>query len=185
MCNSSVSISLHSVLGKMHHPFGKEEAASQKQLLGFFCECLQRGDWELAKACVPQLHEAQGDIPKKVEDILRVLVLCPNQLRCEQDISPQRLACVWLLVLEKWLALEKKLLPAGFQRKLEFLLLSEDLPGDISEDILKVRDSPSCLPRGAVIQEAQLSQIQQKQAFRMLAVHFSQARPGGGPLKEI
>ena len=79
----------------------------------------------------------------------------------------------------------QKLLPAGFRRKLEFLLLSEDLPGDISEDILKVRDSPSCLPRGAVIQEAQLSRIQQKQAFRMLAVHFSQARPGGGPLKEI
>ncbi|KAB0374715.1 hypothetical protein FD755_013207 [Muntiacus reevesi] len=121
----------------MHHPFGKEEAASQKQLLGFFCECLRRGDWELAKACVPQLHEAQGDIPKKVEDILRALVLCPNQLRCGQDISPQRLAWVWLLVLEKWLALEKKLLPAGFRRKLEFLLLSEHLPGDISEDILK------------------------------------------------
>ncbi|XP_043775314.1 zinc finger FYVE domain-containing protein 26 [Cervus elaphus] len=121
----------------MHHPFGKEEAASQKQLLGFFCECLRRGDWELAKACVPQLHEAQGDIPKKVEDILWALVLCPNQLRCGQDISPQRLAWVWLLVLEKWLALEKKLLPAGFRRKLEFLLLSEDLPSDISEDILK------------------------------------------------
>nr|XP_020745443.1 zinc finger FYVE domain-containing protein 26 [Odocoileus virginianus texanus] len=121
----------------MHHPFGKEEAASQKQLLGFFCECLRRGDWELAKACVPQLHEAQGDIPKKVEDILRALVLCPNQLRCGQDISPQRLAWVWLLVLEKWLALEKKFLPACFRRKLEFLLLSEDLPGDISEDILK------------------------------------------------
>ncbi|CAI9177143.1 unnamed protein product [Rangifer tarandus platyrhynchus] len=121
----------------MHHPFGKEEAASQKQLLGFFCECLRRGDWELAKACVPQLHEAQGDIPKKVEDILWALVLCPNQLRCGQDISPQRLAWVWLLVLEKWLALEKKLLPPGFRRKLEFLLLSEDLPGDISEDILK------------------------------------------------
>ncbi|KAI4540700.1 hypothetical protein MG293_009741 [Ovis ammon polii] len=121
----------------MHHPFGKEEAASQKQLLGFFCECLRRGEWELAKACVPQLHEAQGDIPKKVEDILWALVLCPNQLRCGQDISPQRLAWVWLLVLEKWFALEKKLLPAGFRRKLEFLLLSEDLPSDISEDILK------------------------------------------------
>ncbi|XP_055291674.1 zinc finger FYVE domain-containing protein 26 isoform X1 [Moschus berezovskii] len=121
----------------MHHPFGKEEAASQKQLFEFFCECLRRGEWELAKACVPQLHEAQGDIPKKVEDILRALVLCPSQLRCGQNISPQRLAWVWLLVLEKWLALEKKLLPTGFRRKLEFLLLSEDLPSDISEDILK------------------------------------------------
>ncbi|XP_059860336.1 zinc finger FYVE domain-containing protein 26 isoform X1 [Delphinus delphis] len=121
----------------MHHPFGEEETASQKQLFGFFCECLRRGEWELAQACVPQLHEAQGDIPKKVEDILQALVMCPSQLRCGQDINPQRLAWVWLLVLEKWLALEKKLLPAGFRRKLEFLLLSEDLPGDIPEDILK------------------------------------------------
>ncbi|XP_028351849.1 zinc finger FYVE domain-containing protein 26 isoform X2 [Physeter macrocephalus] len=121
----------------MHHPFGEEETASQKQLFGFFCECLRRGEWELAQACVPQLHEAQGDIPKKVEDILQALVICPSQLRCGQDINPQRLAWVWLLVLEKWLALEKKLLPAGFRRKLELLLLSEDLPGDIPEDILK------------------------------------------------
>ncbi|XP_007449065.1 PREDICTED: zinc finger FYVE domain-containing protein 26 [Lipotes vexillifer] len=121
----------------MHHPFGEEETASQKQLFGFFCECLRRGEWELAQACVPQLHEAQGDIPNKVEDILQALVMCPSQLRCGQDINPQRLAWVWLLVLEKWLALEKKLLPAGFRRKLEFLLLSEDLPGDIPEDILK------------------------------------------------
>lgn len=65
----------------MHHPFGKEETASQKELFGFFCECLRRGEWELAQACVPQLHAAQGDVPKKVEDILRALVACPHQLR--------------------------------------------------------------------------------------------------------
>ncbi|XP_064148696.1 zinc finger FYVE domain-containing protein 26 isoform X2 [Loxodonta africana] len=121
----------------MQHPFGKEEAASQKQLWGFFCECLRRGEWELAQACVPQLHEGQGDIPKRVEDVLQALVVCPHLLRCGQDISPQRLAWVWLLVLEKWFAQEKKLLPAVFRRKLEFLLLSEDLQGDIPEDILK------------------------------------------------
>ncbi|XP_036166656.1 zinc finger FYVE domain-containing protein 26 isoform X1 [Myotis myotis] len=121
----------------MHHPFGKEETASQRELFGFFCECLQRGEWELAQACVPQLHAAQGDIPKQVEDILRALVACPHQLRCGPDINPQRLAWVWLLVLEKWSAQEKKLLPAVFRRKLEFLLLSEDLQGNIPEDILK------------------------------------------------
>ncbi|XP_069344138.1 zinc finger FYVE domain-containing protein 26 [Eulemur rufifrons] len=121
----------------MNHPFGKEEDASQKQLFGFFCECLRRGEWELAQACVPQLHEAQGDIPKRVEDILQALVTCPDLLRCGQDINPQRLAWVWLLVLEKWLAREKKLLPAVSRRKLELILLSEDLPGDIPENILK------------------------------------------------
>ncbi|XP_029807006.1 zinc finger FYVE domain-containing protein 26 isoform X3 [Suricata suricatta] len=121
----------------MHHPFGKEETASQKQLFGFFCECLRRGEWELAQACVPQLHEAQGDIPKKVEEILQALVVCPDQLRCGLDINPQRLAWVWFLVLEKWFSQEKKLLPSVFRRKLEFLLLSEDLQSDIPEDILK------------------------------------------------
>ncbi|ELW48072.1 Zinc finger FYVE domain-containing protein 26 [Tupaia chinensis] len=121
----------------MNHPFGKEEAASLKQLFEFFCECLRRGEWELAQACVPQLHEGQGDIPKRVEDILQALVVCPYLLRCGQDINPQRLAWMWLLVLEKWLAQEKKILPTVFRRKLEFLLLSKDLQGDIPEDILR------------------------------------------------
>ncbi|XP_037359449.1 zinc finger FYVE domain-containing protein 26 [Talpa occidentalis] len=121
----------------MHHPFGREETASEKHLFGFFCECLQRGEWELAQACVPQLQEAKGDIPEKVEEILQALVVCPNQLRCGQDINPQRIAWVWLLVLEKWLAQGKKSLPAVFRKRLEFLLLSEDLHGDIPEDILK------------------------------------------------
>ncbi|XP_004837399.1 zinc finger FYVE domain-containing protein 26 isoform X2 [Heterocephalus glaber] len=121
----------------MSHPFGKEETATEEQLFEFFCECLRRGEWELAQACIHQLHEAQGDIPKRVEDILQALVLCPDLLRCGQDMSPQRLAWLWLLVLEKWLAQEKKLLPAVYRRKLEFLFLSEDLQSNIPEDILK------------------------------------------------
>ncbi|XP_058511113.1 zinc finger FYVE domain-containing protein 26 isoform X1 [Ochotona princeps] len=132
----------------MSHPFGKEEAASQKQLFGFFCECLRRGEWELARACVPQLHEGPGDLPKTVEDILQALVVCPHLLRCEQAINPQRLAWFWLLVLEKWLAQEKKLFPGFSRRKLEFLLLSEDLQGDIPEDILK--ELYETLAQGAV-----------------------------------
>uniref|UniRef100_H0VHK1 Zinc finger FYVE domain-containing protein 26 n=1 Tax=Cavia porcellus TaxID=10141 RepID=H0VHK1_CAVPO len=139
----------------MNHPFGKEETATEKQLFGFFCECLRRGQWELAQACIHQLHEAHGDIPKRVEDILKALVLCPDLLRSGQDISPQRLAWLWLLVLEKWLTQEKKLLPAVYRRKLEFLFMSEDLQKNIPEDILKelyetvAQDtvSPSCTPR--------------------------------------
>ncbi|KAL1789538.1 zinc finger protein FYVE domain-containing protein 26 isoform X1 [Sigmodon hispidus] len=121
----------------MSYPFGKEETATEEQLFKFFCECLRRGAWELAQACVPQLHKGQGDIPQKVEDILHALVQCPMLLRCGPDINPQRLAWLWLLVLEKWLPQEKKLLSAGFRRKLEFLFLSEDLQGDIPENILK------------------------------------------------
>ncbi|CAO2586746.1 Zinc finger FYVE domain-containing protein 26 [Lemmus lemmus] len=121
----------------MSYPFGKEETATEEQLFEFFCECLRRGDWELAQACVPQLHKGQGDIPKKVEDILQALVQCPVLLRCGPDINPQRLAWLWLLILEKWLTQEKKSLSAVFRRKLEFLFLSEDLQGDIPETILK------------------------------------------------
>ncbi|KAM4852859.1 zinc finger FYVE domain-containing protein 26 [Thomomys bottae] len=121
----------------MNFPFGNEDSATQKQLFEFFCACLRRGEWELAQACVHQLHEGQGDIPKKVEDILQALVQCPDLLRCGQDISPQKLAWLWLLVLEKWLAHEKKLFPTVLRRKLEFLFLSEDLQGDIPENLLK------------------------------------------------
>uniref|UniRef100_A0A8C3SBW4 Zinc finger FYVE domain-containing protein 26 n=1 Tax=Chelydra serpentina TaxID=8475 RepID=A0A8C3SBW4_CHESE len=46
----------------MMHPFGNEEAASLEHLFWFFCECVQRGDWELAQACIPQLHQWQGDV---------------------------------------------------------------------------------------------------------------------------
>ncbi|XP_068961739.1 uncharacterized protein [Petaurus breviceps papuanus] len=88
--------------GKMH-PFGKEEAASVEHLFEFFCECLKHGEWELAQACVPQLHKGHGDIPKKVEKILQTLVSCPGLMRCEQHKNPQRLAWIWLLMLEKWL----------------------------------------------------------------------------------
>lgn len=121
----------------MSYPFGKEETTTEKQLFEFFCECLRRGDWELAQACVPQLQRGQGEIPQKVEDILQALVQCPILLRCGPDINPQRLAWLWLLVLEKWLPPEKKLLSTVFRRKLEFLFLSEDLQGGIPETILK------------------------------------------------
>uniref|UniRef100_A0A8C5L3R0 Zinc finger FYVE domain-containing protein 26 n=1 Tax=Jaculus jaculus TaxID=51337 RepID=A0A8C5L3R0_JACJA len=57
--------------------------------------------------------------------------------RCGPDINSQRLAWLWLLVLEEWFAKEKRLVPAVFRRKLEFLFLSEDLQGSIPEDILK------------------------------------------------
>ncbi|KAJ6667217.1 hypothetical protein lerEdw1_017195 [Lerista edwardsae] len=91
------------------HPFGKEESASLDCLFWFFCECVQRGDWELARACVPQLHQWQEGDPEKVEAILHALVTCPSRLRCGPNHSPQKLAWFWLLVLQKWLAWEQEL----------------------------------------------------------------------------
>nr|XP_056707544.1 zinc finger FYVE domain-containing protein 26 [Euleptes europaea] len=118
-------------------PFGKEESASLEQLFWFFCECMQRGDWELAQACVPQLHQWQEDGTEKVGAILHALVACPSQLRCGSNCSPQKLAWFWLLVLQKWLALEQKTVPVALQRETEFLVLLEELGKDLSPTILE------------------------------------------------
>ncbi|NXG76530.1 ZFY26 protein, partial [Baryphthengus martii] len=119
------------------HSFGNEEAVSLERLFGFFCECVRRGDWELAQACVPQLSQGHGDGPQKVEAILRALVACPVARRWGQDSSLWRTAWLWLLVLEKWLARNQKTIPAFLQRETEFLLFLEELQKDVSEEVLK------------------------------------------------
>ncbi|KAM9554770.1 zinc finger FYVE domain-containing protein 26 isoform 2-T2 [Guaruba guarouba] len=119
------------------HSFGNEEAVSQEQLFGFFCECVRHGDWELAQACVPQLSQWHGDGPEKVEAILQALVACPMGVRWEQNSSPWRTAWLWLLVLEKWLARNQKTVPVVLQKETEFLLFLEELQKDVSEEVLK------------------------------------------------
>ncbi|NWQ93761.1 ZFY26 protein, partial [Burhinus bistriatus] len=119
------------------HSFGNEEAASLERLFGFFCECVQHGDWELAQACVPQLSQWHGDGPEKVEAILQALVACPIGVRWGQNSSPWRTAWLWLLVLEKWLARNQKTVPVVLQRETEFLLFLEELQKDVSEEVLK------------------------------------------------
>ncbi|XP_062973637.1 zinc finger FYVE domain-containing protein 26 [Elgaria multicarinata webbii] len=119
------------------YPFGKEESASLERLFWFFCECVQRGDWELAQACIPQLHQWKEEGSEKVETILHALVVCPFRLRCGANHSPQKLAWFWLLVLQKWLAWEQKPLPAALQKETEFLLLLEELEKDVPRAVLK------------------------------------------------
>ncbi|NWZ36058.1 ZFY26 protein, partial [Brachypodius atriceps] len=119
------------------HSFGSEEADSLERLFGFFCECVRRGHWELAQACVPQLSQWDGDGPGKVEAILQALVTCPMGLRWGQNSSPWRAAWLWLLVLEKWLARNQKTVPCALQRETEFLLFLEELQKDVSEEVLK------------------------------------------------
>ncbi|NWR10963.1 ZFY26 protein, partial [Paradoxornis webbianus] len=119
------------------HSFGNEEADSLERLFGFFCECVRRGHWELAQACVPQLSQWHGDGPGKVEAILQALVACPVGVRWGQNSSPWRTAWLWLLVLEKWLARNQKTVPVALQRETEFSLFLEELQKDISEEVLK------------------------------------------------
>ncbi|KAM9290339.1 zinc finger FYVE domain-containing protein 26 isoform 2-T2 [Cariama cristata] len=119
------------------HSFGNEEAVSLERLFRFFCECVRRGDWELAQACVPQLSQWHGDGPEKVEAILKALVACPVGVRWGQNSTPWRTAWLWLLVLEKWLARNQKTVPVVLQRETEFLLFLEELQKDVSEEVLK------------------------------------------------
>ncbi|NWS80127.1 ZFY26 protein, partial [Toxostoma redivivum] len=119
------------------YSFGNEEADSLERLFGFFCECVRRGHWELAQACVPQLSQWHGDGPGKVEAILEALVACPVGVRWGQNSSPWRTAWLWLLVLEKWLARNQKPVPVVLQRETEFLLFLEELQKDVSEEVLK------------------------------------------------
>ncbi|NWR47855.1 ZFY26 protein, partial [Regulus satrapa] len=119
------------------HSFGKEEADSLERLFGFFCECVRRGHWELAQACVPQLSQLHGDGPAKVEAILQALVACPVGVRWGQNSSSWRNAWLWLLVLEKWLASNQKTVPVALRRETEFLLFLEELQKDVSEEVLK------------------------------------------------
>uniref|UniRef100_A0A8B9HCF2 Zinc finger FYVE domain-containing protein 26 n=1 Tax=Astyanax mexicanus TaxID=7994 RepID=A0A8B9HCF2_ASTMX len=55
------------------HPFGREQENSRQDLFGFFTQCLQHGEWELAAACVQQLSQAAGDIPQKPSDIITAI----------------------------------------------------------------------------------------------------------------
>ncbi|NXE37670.1 ZFY26 protein, partial [Ptilorrhoa leucosticta] len=119
------------------HAFGNEEADSLERLFGFFCECVRRGHWELAQACVPQLSQWHGDGRGKVEAILQALVSCPVGVRWGQNSSPRRTAWLWLLVLEKWLARNQKTVPVVLQKETEFLLFLEELQKDVSEEVLK------------------------------------------------
>ncbi|NXO03434.1 ZFY26 protein, partial [Rhinopomastus cyanomelas] len=119
------------------HPFGREQAVALERLFGFFCDCIRRGDWELAQACVPQLSRGHGAGPEKVEAILQALVACPGRVRWGQNSSPWKTAWPWLLVLEKWLARNQKNVPVVLQKETEFLLFLEELQKDVPVEVLK------------------------------------------------
>ncbi|XP_048061313.1 zinc finger FYVE domain-containing protein 26 isoform X2 [Megalobrama amblycephala] len=115
------------------HPFGREEETSRRELFGFFTRCLQRGEWELAAACVRQLGDERGDDPQSPQDIVQAIVTYPYPLRWETVGSPHRLAWYWLQVLEKRTKIK---VSGSVKRELEFLLLLEELE-DVPQSVLK------------------------------------------------
>lgn len=117
------------------HPFGCEAETSLQDLFEYFKRCLQHGEWELARACVPQLVNSEGGLSENLRDIIKAIVSHPYSLKWESVGSPHRLAWFWLQVLEKWT--EEQVSP-NVRRELEFLLLLEELGSEgIPETVLK------------------------------------------------
>ncbi|KAJ8341067.1 hypothetical protein SKAU_G00333580 [Synaphobranchus kaupii] len=116
------------------HPFGREEENSLQQLFDFFTLCARCGEWELARACVPQLRDAADGSSQRLQDILRALVTCPYLLRWETVGSPHRLAWFWLQVLERW---SPEQVAASVRRELEFLLVLEELGDEVPQTVLQ------------------------------------------------
>ncbi|KAL5009258.1 hypothetical protein ScPMuIL_014839 [Solemya velum] len=80
---------------------GKEREYSMKLLFKFFCNNLYLGQWELARACLKQLHEESSLIDgSKITDILTDIAEYPNGRSVGFDTlrSPHQLA--WLCMSE-------------------------------------------------------------------------------------
>ncbi|XP_036431084.1 zinc finger FYVE domain-containing protein 26 isoform X2 [Colossoma macropomum] len=116
------------------HPFGREEESSRQDLFGFFTQCLQHGEWELAAACVQQLGQAAGVVPQDPSDIIKAIITHPYPLTWETVGSPHRLAWFWLQVLERH---SKDKVSVSVRRELAFLLLLEDLGEEVPLTVLK------------------------------------------------
>ncbi|KAI1895233.1 hypothetical protein AGOR_G00104200 [Albula goreensis] len=87
-------------------------------------------EWELARACVPQLKDASGGSSQRLLDILGAMVTCPYLLTWETVGTPHRLAWFWLQVLERW---SPEKVSASVRNELEFLLLLEELGEDVQK----------------------------------------------------
>ncbi|KAM4663559.1 zinc finger FYVE domain-containing protein 26 [Discoglossus pictus] len=119
----------------MAHPFGEEEAASLRSLHSFFHRCLRKGHWELARACLTQLH--QGPQAGDVEETLRGLAAGVGNLLSDDKHTAQQLSWFWLHALEEWLEWDQKPLPTFLKEETQFLLLLEELQTEASNDAVK------------------------------------------------
>ncbi|KAL3872697.1 hypothetical protein ACJMK2_035906 [Sinanodonta woodiana] len=75
-------------------PLGHEKEFSQHLLYRFFCNHLYLGQWELANACIQQLHSGSVSIQDVLQDVARY----PYNRCLSSSISPSNLS--WLCVQE-------------------------------------------------------------------------------------
>eukprot|EP00058_Branchiostoma_floridae_P025167 XP_002610657.1 hypothetical protein BRAFLDRAFT_65848 [Branchiostoma floridae] len=82
------------------HPFGREEAVAVSQLFVCFCNNVYLGQWELARACVEQLHRCREKTPCDIQDILKAIAQHPYELRSGGVSVPTPHHLSWMCLTE-------------------------------------------------------------------------------------
>ncbi|XP_078590684.1 zinc finger FYVE domain-containing protein 26-like isoform X2 [Branchiostoma floridae x Branchiostoma japonicum] len=82
------------------HPFGREEAVAVSQLFVCFCNNVSLGQWELARACVEQLHRCREKTPCDIQDILKAIAQHPYELRSGGVSVPTPHHLSWMCITE-------------------------------------------------------------------------------------
>uniref|UniRef100_A0A8C5G0J9 Zinc finger FYVE domain-containing protein 26 n=1 Tax=Gouania willdenowi TaxID=441366 RepID=A0A8C5G0J9_GOUWI len=63
------------------YPFGCDPETSLQELFKYFKRCVQRGEWQLASACVPQLLNSAGGLSEDLREIIKAIVCHPYFLK--------------------------------------------------------------------------------------------------------
>ena len=78
---SGVTRSQTTIMRAQEHPFGRENEVSLRQLFKFFCNNLYLGQWELARACVKELHQQRELLGLSIQDVLKDVAQNPYGYR--------------------------------------------------------------------------------------------------------
>ena len=62
----------------LEHNFGKEIETSIRQLFTFFCNNINLGQWQIAKACLKQLHSNKKNLKSDLNEVLNSVVDNPS-----------------------------------------------------------------------------------------------------------
>ncbi|CAH1262608.1 ZFYVE26 [Branchiostoma lanceolatum] len=123
--------------GKTSHPFGREEEVAVGQLFVCFCNNVSLGQWELARACVEQLHNYREKTPCSIQDILKAIAEHPYDLRSGGVSVPTPHHLSWMCITENEGLQTQEQLPAGIYQDTEFRLLIFEAGKGASDNVLQ------------------------------------------------
>ena len=63
----------------LEHQFGREIETSQHQLFTYFCNNFYLGQWQMAKACLKQLHSSKTNFKFDLTTLLRDVIENPQK----------------------------------------------------------------------------------------------------------